>query len=886
MSRGRTPDRIRILSLLDGREGLSALQIKRSLHLSDGRYEEVRGELLKDGLVEKYACRGGGLRLTSKGKEAAAQGSELDREAKEYVSPRYSGPAGQSAAADQSAQAISAAERNARIRILGFLVEHGSLSHRRLKQELNISDEIYDRVRAALVAEGLVEQTGKAGGGGLELATKREQEASSPEAVVERSSSGSGLGKPAGGVAGNDATQEVEQVRRAAEHGDAEAQYNLGFMYAGGDGVPQDDTEAVKWYRRAAEQSHAAAQDNLGFMYDEGRGVPQDYDEAAKWYRCAADQGFAPAEYNLGAMYQEGQGVPQDDTEAVKWFRRAADQGYADAEYNLGIMCEKGRGVPQNNVEALKWYRLAAEQGDADAQAACDRLESCLAEQVEVKATQAEVMPTESIDATRRPYPALDSYLEPYRRAAEAVSTRQSYPFEVLETYYPSGPHGTDRAFDPSKFSCSIEDRKFWADAQSHFQLTKDLAERVAAKIREKKTIPVFIPEPVQQRYKLVDATERSVWRKSWWYVPASMVALKWLSPLVIMQSGIYGITEPGGDEFKIVALFDDFDRVELLRRAPSDAHGSDGSGDSHWLELFCSIRDGRELSFHEFVGREQLGFHLLIAKAMIDVWWPTVEECRGQTFSDFPLDMFYFCDTWEDLLAWAACDRLEGRAAKQAEVKAAQAENELPDNPDEVKPSHTSAGGALLSDSVFLQLVQAAKSIAKASNKQELTPLLFLCAVILLRDKATGFKFTLAAENEEIVRRAAEKDDIKLIGVKIEASDERIPLSDDLRQILSRNLNSSVATFLTALLAGVCALENLETESPGRAESQATDANTETSRASRGDGFWAALGKKIVTSLIPAATRGREETASRGDEKDALSSAQDNPEAVRRAAE
>jgi len=36
-------------------------------------------------------------------------------------------------------------------------------------------------------------------------------------------------------------------MREAAEQGDAEAQLNLGLMYAEGRGVAQDDAEAVKW---------------------------------------------------------------------------------------------------------------------------------------------------------------------------------------------------------------------------------------------------------------------------------------------------------------------------------------------------------------------------------------------------------------------------------------------------------------------------------------------------------------------------------------------------------------------------------------------------------------------------------------------------------------
>ena len=93
----------------------------------------------------------------------------------------------------------------------------------------------------------------------------------------------------------------------AAEKGVADAQFNLGFMYAEGRGVPEDAREAAKWYRMAAEKGHAKAQFNLGRMYAKGEGVPEDAREAVKWYRMAAEQGDALAQFNLGRMYAEGQ---------------------------------------------------------------------------------------------------------------------------------------------------------------------------------------------------------------------------------------------------------------------------------------------------------------------------------------------------------------------------------------------------------------------------------------------------------------------------------------------------------------------------------------------------------------------------------------------------
>ncbi|MCX8500811.1 MAG: sel1 repeat family protein [Alphaproteobacteria bacterium] len=55
-----------------------------------------------------------------------------------------------------------------------------------------------------------------------------------------------------------------------AEAGDAECQVLLGAAYALGRGVPQDYAEAVSWFRKAAEQGNALAQYSLGAIYKKG----------------------------------------------------------------------------------------------------------------------------------------------------------------------------------------------------------------------------------------------------------------------------------------------------------------------------------------------------------------------------------------------------------------------------------------------------------------------------------------------------------------------------------------------------------------------------------------------------------------------------------------
>jgi hypothetical protein len=52
----------------------------------------------------------------------------------------------------------------------------------------------------------------------------------------------------------------AQQIRIKAEQGYAEAQNNLGVVYASGKGVTQDDEQAAFWFRKAADQGEAMAQ--------------------------------------------------------------------------------------------------------------------------------------------------------------------------------------------------------------------------------------------------------------------------------------------------------------------------------------------------------------------------------------------------------------------------------------------------------------------------------------------------------------------------------------------------------------------------------------------------------------------------------------------------
>src|SRR3954447_12073272 len=115
-------------------------------------------------------------------------------------------------------------------------------------------------------------------------------------------------------VASAQAADPFAEVKKAAEAGDAPAQFRLGQAYQDGAiGTPQNDTEACRWFQRAATAGFAPAENMLAICYQTGMGGhPRDPVQAAVWFRKAAEQGDRSAEVNLARAYRHGHGVTPD----------------------------------------------------------------------------------------------------------------------------------------------------------------------------------------------------------------------------------------------------------------------------------------------------------------------------------------------------------------------------------------------------------------------------------------------------------------------------------------------------------------------------------------------------------------------------------------------
>ncbi len=128
----------------------------------------------------------------------------------------------------------------------------------------------------------------------------------------------------------------LEQLRATASSGDVAAQFELGQIYARGEGVSQDNAEAVKWYQMAAERGCDVAQFCLGLMYRDGEGVTQDVIEADYWFykACGESQEELARKEMLDKIHL------YNDEEAIEW-RRWLQSSAEEAQ-------EKSRMLQQN----------------------------------------------------------------------------------------------------------------------------------------------------------------------------------------------------------------------------------------------------------------------------------------------------------------------------------------------------------------------------------------------------------------------------------------------------------------------------------------------------------------------------------------------------------
>jgi len=111
-------------------------------------------------------------------------------------------------------------------------------------------------------------------------------------------------------------------------------------------------TDAASLLHQAGEKGNRRAQYQLGLLYARGDGVKKDFIKAREWLHKAAMQGHPKAQFYLGQMYAFGDGGEKDNAEAVTWFWLATTMGDRFARDSLRVVT--GKVSPRELTKARK----------------------------------------------------------------------------------------------------------------------------------------------------------------------------------------------------------------------------------------------------------------------------------------------------------------------------------------------------------------------------------------------------------------------------------------------------------------------------------------------------------------------------------------------------
>jgi len=154
-------------------------------------------------------------------------------------------------------------------------------------------------------------------------------------------------------------------LKKAADQGDTDAQYELGRLYLKGLGVEKNQKEAFRLISTSCENDKCCNEPGhlhlLGTMYANGLGCRQDYRAARSCFLQAAKLNDIESMVDLASLYANGLGGEHDLAFSSIWLKEAADHGNVSAQGKLAFQYANGLGVEQNYEKASMWIDRAIE---------------------------------------------------------------------------------------------------------------------------------------------------------------------------------------------------------------------------------------------------------------------------------------------------------------------------------------------------------------------------------------------------------------------------------------------------------------------------------------------------------------------------------------------
>lgn len=108
-------------------------------------------------------------------------------------------------------------------------------------------------------------------------------------------------------------------LRKSAELGNAEAQYNLGYFLQNGVGIEKNEKEAFEWYKKSSENGFNDGHYAMMMAYGNGIGTEINSEKGFEYSVKCANNNDATCMWNVVNCYIQGLGVTKDNNKMLEW---------------------------------------------------------------------------------------------------------------------------------------------------------------------------------------------------------------------------------------------------------------------------------------------------------------------------------------------------------------------------------------------------------------------------------------------------------------------------------------------------------------------------------------------------------------------------------------
>lgn len=163
-------------------------------------------------------------------------------------------------------------------------------------------------------------------------------------------------------------TKAIPLVRKAAELGNGEAQYNLGYFLLHGVGTEKNIPEAIQWYKKSSESGFNDGHYAMMMAYGNGEGIEQNAELAFQYALKCADNNDPTCMWNVVNCYANGNGVEKNTAKFIEWLiklcklenpENLTQSGFiTSSRLELAENYRNGKNLPKDLYQSYLWYLI------------------------------------------------------------------------------------------------------------------------------------------------------------------------------------------------------------------------------------------------------------------------------------------------------------------------------------------------------------------------------------------------------------------------------------------------------------------------------------------------------------------------------------------------